>query len=149
DAAVDEDPVVALARLIADGDGGRVRQAIARAGDEVLEDVVGVERERLIALVEDTAAREVLAVKAHRDQSSGHRLRRGGERLLALPLAEVELRGRRHRDLDDAVGQLPRHHLIEPDAIEAWMVEPHVLEDALPGGGIERSFSGRGGPAGG
>ena len=48
DAAVDEQRVVGLAGLLGDGDAGGVRQAVAGAGDEVFEDVVGVERQRLI-----------------------------------------------------------------------------------------------------
>jgi hypothetical protein len=65
---VDEERVVGLARVFTYGDGRGVREAIAGAGDEVLEDVIGIERERLIASVENAAAREVLAVKAHRDE---------------------------------------------------------------------------------
>ena len=57
DAAVDEERVVRLAGLLGDGDAGGVRQAVAGAGDEVLEDVIGVERQRLVAFVEDPAAR--------------------------------------------------------------------------------------------
>ena len=45
--------------------------------------------------------------------------------------------GRADRDLDDAIGQLPRHHLVEPDSVEARVIMPHVLQDPLPDGGIE------------
>jgi hypothetical protein len=66
-----------------------------------------------------------------------NRLRRRRERLLALALAEIQLRRRRDGDLNDAAGQLPRHHLVEPDSIEARVVVPHILQDPLPDGGIK------------
>jgi hypothetical protein len=106
DAAVDEQRVVRFARLLGDGDRGRVGQAVAGAGDEILEGVIGIERQRLIAFVEDAAAGQVFAVKGDGDEAAGDLLGGGGEGLLALVLAEVELRGRGDGDLDDAVGEL-------------------------------------------
>jgi hypothetical protein len=52
--------------------------------------------------------------------------------LLALALAEVELSGGGNGDLDDAVGELPRRHLVKPDPVQAGMLQPHRLKDALP-----------------
>src|SRR5207302_2408716 len=48
--AVDEQRVVRLARLVADGDARGVGELVARAGDEVLKDVVRVERDGLLVL---------------------------------------------------------------------------------------------------
>ena len=76
-------------------------------------------------------------MEADRDQPPGHLLGGGGERLLALALAEVELRRRADGDLDDAVGQLPRRQLVEPDAVEARVLASDDVEDFLPGGRIE------------
>ena len=45
-------------------------------------------------------------MKAHRNQPAGDLLRRDCKRLLALPLAEVQLRHRRHGDLDHSIGEL-------------------------------------------
>src|SRR4051812_43497587 len=120
-----------------------MRQTVARAGDEVVERVIGIEQEWLIAFVEDAAAGKVIAMKADSDQSAGQRLSCGRERLLTLALAEIQLSGRRDGNLDDAVGELPRAHLIEPGAIKSWMLQPHGLQDALPDRLIEnRRFDG-------
>src|SRR3954453_12718088 len=82
-------------------------------------------------------------MKAHHDQPAGHLLRRGIERLGTLPLAEVQLRRSRYGDLDDAVGQLPRLHLVEPDTVEAWMLGADGCENPFPGRGIKRQCFGR------
>ena len=76
-------------------------------------------------------------MEADGDQPAGDSLGGGGERLLALALAEVELRGRGDGHLDDAVGELPRNHFVEPDAVEAGMLGADVLEDLLPARGVE------------
>ena len=55
DAAVDEQRVVRLARRARRRRRGRVRQAVARAGHEVVEDVIRIQRQRLIAFVEHAA----------------------------------------------------------------------------------------------
>ena len=41
-------------------------------------------------------------------------------------------------DLDHAVGQLPRHHLVEPDAVEARVLHADGCEDLLPDGRVEQ-----------
>jgi hypothetical protein len=91
----------------------------------------------LIAFIEDTASRQIVTMKAHRKQTPCHSLRCRGEWLLALALAEVELRRSRDRHLDDAVGQLAGHHLVEPDAVQAWMLLADDLQDLLPDGWIQ------------
>src|SRR5205085_11441927 len=111
------------------GDTCRVRQAVARTGDEAVEHVVGIERQRLIALVEHAAARKVVTAKTHRDEPAGHLLRGSGKRLLALALAETHLRGRADGYLDNAVRQLARHHLIEPDTMKARVLIANGRED--------------------
>jgi len=136
DAAVNEQRIVRPARLLADGDGRCVRQPVARTGNKMIEDVIRAERQRLIALVEHAAARKVLTVKSDRDESAGHLLCRRGEGLLTLTLAEIQLSGRGDEHLNDAVGQLPRHQLVEPDTIEAGMLGANSLEYLLPGGWV-------------
>src|SRR5690349_10742378 len=79
DAAVDEQRIVSRARRFADGNGGGVRQPVAGTGDEVIENVIRAQRQRLVVLVEYTAAREVGAMKADGDKPAGHLLRRGRE----------------------------------------------------------------------
>jgi hypothetical protein len=75
-------------------------------------------------------------VKTDRDEPARHLLRSGCERLLALALAEVQLCGRDDEHLDDAVGQLPRHELVEPDPIEAGVLGANSLQDLLPDGWV-------------
>ena len=80
-------------------------------------------------------------MKAHRDQPPRDGLRRVREWLLALALAEIQLRDLLHRHLDHAVGELPRAHLTEPFAVKRGVIEPNVLKDALPDRRIEcRAF---------
>jgi hypothetical protein len=137
DAAVDEQGVVRLAGLLGDGDAGGVGEAVIGAGDEVVEDVVGVEREGLVPFVEDAAVREVVAVKGDGDEAAGDRLGRNGEGLLALALAEIELRGVGDRDLNHAVGELARDHLVEPDAVESRVLGSDDLQHLSPDGRVK------------
>ena len=120
DAAVDEQRVVRLARLLADGLAGRVRQAVARAGHELVERVVGVERQRHVAVGVDTRPRgrrsQWKLTATSRPVTAWAAAVNG---CLALALAEVQLGRRFDRDLDHAVRQLPGHHLVEPDAVDA------------------------------
>jgi hypothetical protein len=139
DAAVNEQRVVSFARIFTDSDARGVRETIARAGDEIFERVIGIEKQRLIAFIEDSAARKIVAVKRHRDETVGDLLRGVGERLLALVLAEVQLRGRLNGRLNHAVGDSARDELIEPDSIQARMLRADVFEDFLPDGWIESS----------
>jgi len=132
---MNEQRVVRLARLLGDCNARGVRQAIARAGDELLENIIGIQRQRLIAFVENSTALKVVAVKTDGDEPAGDRLRGLRKRLLTLALAEVQLRRRRHRDLDYAVGQLTGRQLIEPDTIQAGVLVAHRLEDLLPNRG--------------
>jgi len=60
--------------------------------------------------------------------------------LLALPLAEIQLRGCGNRHLDHPVGQLPGRHLVEPDAMQARMIGPDGLEDLLPDHRVQQRF---------
>jgi len=76
-------------------------------------------------------------VKADGDQPAGDCLSGSGKGLLALALAEVELSRRRNRDLNYTIGELARHHLIEPGSVEARVVGTHLLEDSLPDGRFE------------
>ena len=138
DPAVDEQRVVRFAGRIADVDRGSVRQAIARAGDEIIEDVVGVQRQELVAFIEHAALGDVLAMKADRGQPTGHLLCGGGERMLALVLAEVQLCRGLHDHLHDAVGELPRDKLIEPHAMQARMLLADDLKNLFPGGLVEQ-----------
>jgi hypothetical protein len=87
-------------------------------------------------------------MKTNRDQSARYLLRRRCEGLLALALAEIQLRRRGDEHLDDAVGQLPRHELVKPDAVEAGVLGANTLKDLLPDnwvntGGVLRA-AGRG-----
>ena len=132
--------VVCLPRLLRNRYGCRVGQAVAWAGDEILEHVIGVQRKRLLAFVEDAPARQCGAVETHCHEAAGDGLSGGGERLLALALAKIELRLRRHRHLNDAVGQLPRTHLVEPGAIQRRMVRSHLMKDLLPDGGFQTNW---------
>ena len=77
-------------------------------------------------------------MKADDDQPASHLLRRRVERLLALALAEVQLRGSWHGRLDDAVAQLPRLHLVKPDTIETWVLSPDDAENPFPGSRFKR-----------
>ena len=122
----------ALSQLLRDRHARRMRQAITRPRHELFEHIIWIQRQRLIALIEHAALGDVLAVKAHRDQPSRRRLRSLRKGLLALALAEVELGRGRDGDLDDAVGQLPRRHLIEPDAVEARVMHANAGKNALP-----------------
>ena len=115
-----------------------MRKSVARAGDEILEDVIGIQRKRLIAFVEHAAFGDVLAMKADRDQSPGDLLRGGGERVLALVLAEVQLCRRGHDHLDHAVGELARNELIKPDAMKARVLLANREKNLFPGGLIDQ-----------
>src|SRR4051794_25106892 len=96
-----------------------------------------MKRERLVEVVKDPAtARQVLTMEADRQQPAGDCLSRGGERLLALALAEVQLRRGLHSHLDYAVGQLAWQHLVEPDPIERRVLHSNHVENALPDVGI-------------
>jgi len=114
-----------------------VRQAIAGAGDEIVEDVIGIERQRLVGIVEDATGGKVVAMKGDGDEAAGEGLGGGRKGLLALVLAEIELGGAVDQDLNDAVGQLPWLQLVEPDPIEGGMLHAHMLEDSLPEGGVQ------------
>jgi hypothetical protein len=137
DAAVDEKRVVRLAGILSHRKARRVRQAVAGADDEILERVIRAQDHRLILVVEHPAAGKVVAVETDRDQPRQHHLRRLGEGLLALALAEVELRRRGDVDLDDAVAQLPRRELVKPGSVEARVLRADDLEHFLPGRRIE------------
>src|SRR5450432_446341 len=137
DAAMNEKRIVRAARLFADGDRCGVRQAIAGAGHEMIEGVIGIEQHGLLALVKNAAAREIFAVKTHGDQSARHLLRGRGKRLLTLALAEIQLCRGGDDHLNDAVGQLPWDELIEPDTIEAWMLGAQRLKNVLPDSWID------------
>ncbi len=65
DAAMDEQRVVRLAGLLGDGHRRGVGKTIARAGYEMFENVIRIEREWLVSFIEHAAARQVVAVKAH------------------------------------------------------------------------------------
>jgi hypothetical protein len=71
----------------------------------------------LLALVENPASVKLLTMKADGDQSACRLLRCVGEWLLALALAEIQLRQRRDCNLDYTVGQLPWNKLIKPDTV--------------------------------
>src|SRR5687767_1823177 len=77
-------------------------------------------------------------MKAHRDQSPGDLLRGRRKRMLALVLAEVELRDGRHDHLHDAVGELPWRELIEPRTVQARMIATNQQENLFPGGLVEQ-----------
>ena len=132
DPAVDEQRVVRLARLLGHGNAGRVGELIARPGDKLLEDIIRTQRKRLIAVVEKPAPAEAFAMKCHRNQPADDLLGRDRKRRLALPLAEVQLRHRRHDDLNHSIGDLAGNQLIEPHPMEARMLVTHLLQDALP-----------------
>jgi hypothetical protein len=87
-AAVNEQRVVRLSGLFGNGQRRRMRQPIAWAGDEIFEDVIGIERERLVSFIEDPAARKIVAVKADGDSRPVSAWAAIGEGLLALALAE-------------------------------------------------------------
>ncbi len=70
DAAVDEEGVVGLARVFGDGDASGVGELVAGAGDELLEDIIGVEGQGLVAVVEKAAAAEAFAMKGDGDQAA-------------------------------------------------------------------------------
>ena len=139
DAAVDEQRVVRLARLLGDGDARGVRQAVARAGDEVLERVIRVERQRLVAFVEDAAAAGRLSqwklTATSRPVTCCAAAVNGCWHWLWQKLSWA---GGRDGDLDDAVGQLPRRHLVEPDAVEGGVVHADGRQDALPDPRVQR-----------
>jgi len=136
-AAVDEQRVVRLPRLLGNGQRRRVRQPVARPGDEILEDVVGIQGQRLFALIEHAAAGKIVAMEADGNQLPRHRLRRVSEGLLALALAEVELGGRVDRGLNHAVGELPGRNLVKPGPMQGGMLGADVTEDLPPDGGVQ------------
>jgi hypothetical protein len=115
---MDEQGVISLARVLGDRDRGCVRQSIAGASDKILEAIVRVQRQRLIAFVEHPTPRQVFTMERNRDEPPRQRLGRRRERLLALALAQVELGGRLDGDLNHPVGQLSRGHLVEPDPVQ-------------------------------
>ena len=120
--AVDKQRIVCLARLLPHRHAGSVGEAIAGTGHKLLEGVIGVQRQRSITFIEHTAARQVLTMETDGNQPPGYRLGGGSERLLALTLAEIQLRRCANRHLNDAVGQLPRRHLIEPEPVQCGMI---------------------------
>jgi hypothetical protein len=89
DSAVDEERIISRAGLFADGDAGGVGESVAGAGDEVFEDVIGVEGQRSIPFIKDAAAGEIFAMEADGEQATGDSLGDAGEWLLALALAEI------------------------------------------------------------
>src|SRR5437868_15463940 len=115
-----------------------MRQAVARSGDKVAEGVVWVQRQRLLGFIKDSTARQVVAVETDRHQPPRHLLGGGGEGLLALALAEVELGSGLNRDLNHARRQLPGDELVEPDAVKRRVLRTDRGEDPLPGRRVER-----------
>ncbi len=65
-----------------------------------------------------------------------------GKGLLALALAEIELGEVGDENLDDAVGELSRDELVEPDSIEAGMLVSDFLENPLPDRRVKRGLFG-------
>ena len=108
-AAVDEQGVVGLAGRLADGQAGRVGQAVARAGDEVVEGVLLDERERFAG----QARWEILAgldfigqgAEADRNQVAGRGLRGGNEGLEAVLVEVAFLGGVGDDDFELAAGE--------------------------------------------
>lgn len=112
-------------------------ETIAGAGDEIFKDIIRIQGDRLIGIIKDTTGGKIVAMKTDGNQPLGDGLRGVGEGLLTLALAEVELCDFLYCDLNHAVGELTRHHLGEPFAIQRGMVQSNVLENALPDRGIE------------
>jgi hypothetical protein len=141
-AAVDEERIISRARLFADSDACGMRQSVAGTGDEIFEDVIGVEGQRGIPFVEDAAAGKIFAMEADSDQSASDGLGNAGEWLLALALAKVQLRGRRDEHLDHAIGELPGDQLVKPDAVQSRMRGTDAAQDLLPNRSIHRRDAG-------
>ena len=145
DAAVDEQRVVRPPRLVGDGLCRGVGEAVAGAGDELVERVVGVERQRLLGVRKHPARRHLVAVERHGHEAPRHRLGGGGERALALALAEVELRERGREHLHHAVAEHARGEVVEPRAVQGRLVAADVAQDRLPLLRVERLGLARGG----
>ena len=144
-AAMDEQRVVRLAGLLGHGDGGRVGQAIARAGDEVVEDVVGREHHVPVMIAEagERAAGVRGGNEAHGDQRAGNRLRGLVEHVAAFAGEILLLDGGGHAYAQHAAGELDRDDFGKPLAQVGGMKLPQVLERFFPhtlreAGGIER-----------
>ena len=124
DPAVNEQRVVGPAWLFGDRHGSCVGELVARASDKAVKSVVGIERQRRFAIDAAGSARgRLLQWKLTDTSRPVTACAAGGEGLLALALAEIELGGRPDRDLDDSVGQLPRRHFLEPDAVQSRMLD--------------------------
>ena len=137
DTAMNEQRVVGFAGLLGDRDRRRVRQTIAWPGHKIFKRVIGIQRQGGVALVEHTAPVEIFKVKGNRHQPAGYLLRRLCEGLLALALAEIQLRRGCGRYLDDAVRELFGRELVKPDPIEARVLISDGLEYLLPDSGVE------------
>ena len=95
-----------LPRLSSHGKGGSEWQPIARPRNKILNQIIRIQWQWLIQIIEHAPFGQIVAIKTDCDQPSRDLLRLISESLLALPLAEIQLRNSFDARLDDAVGKL-------------------------------------------